>query len=472
LRRSIAAAIALSTGVVQMGLSHTIHNDGIEKLDLLVVVDNSGSMAENQANIMAQLGPLIDQLTNPPCVSRAAPGAPRMCDPMNPDLVPMYRAVRDLHVGVISTDLGTPGFMVRAATTRDRGDDGLLNPIRNGLAMQTHLPWAPRRPNAVTAPPGFRPAACNNDINQFPSFITFCSNAADASCDIAGVNASSRDSAAFADWFKCNAGIFINGCGLERSSSPCGARWSSTTRVTPGQHEPQRGLRAVRRALAIVMLTDEDDGSVRELRARQRVLCGSGRRVHGRADVYNTASGAWAHPTNPTCASTSTRRAIARPELEPRSLRQHGSPPTPTRWNKDLLSLKPGHPERIIFAAIAGVPLNIQTTMSGGNTVINWDSLLGAPGHERGRLLRPRLALRRGGDAANSGSVLDARGQHGPDVRARRARVPPRGKHVRHDRVRARTRSTWPFRRGASSRSRDASTRPPSATVSRAAAAS
>ncbi|MDP3277903.1 MAG: hypothetical protein Q8Q09_22150, partial [Deltaproteobacteria bacterium] len=52
---------------------------------------------------------------------------------------------------------------------------------------------------------------------------------------------------------------------------------------------------------------------------------------------------------------------------------------TPNRWTRDLLSLKPGHPERIVFAGILGVPLVIPTRMAAEQSTIQWDQLLGAP---------------------------------------------------------------------------------------------
>jgi hypothetical protein len=382
LDRPVAAVVP----VVQSGVSEVVKNEGVEKVDLLMVVDNSGSMAENQANIMAQLGPLIDQLTNPPCISRSTPGGgtPHTCMAGNMDDVPAYPAVKDLHVGVISTDLGTPGFMVPGCDDTDRGDNGLLNPIRSGFALQTHLPWAPRRPNAVTAPAGFRPAACNNDINQFPSFITFCSNAADMSCDVPGMNASTRDSAVFADWFKCNAGIFINGCGLEAQlESVWRALVENDARAVPGNTSANAGFLREDALLAIVMLSDEEDGSVRDCNHDNGFSAAAGGSCTDAKDVYNTASGAWAHPTNPDLRFYLYTPGDSRDPNWNLDRYVNTVPSTPanqaTRWNRDLLSLKPGRPERIIFAAIAGVPLNIPTTMSGMNTVINWDSLLGAP---------------------------------------------------------------------------------------------
>ena len=124
LDRPVAAVVP----VIQSGISEVVRNDAVEKVDLLMVVDNSGSMAENQRNITAQLGPLINQLTNPPCISRRTPGGgtPHTCMAGNPDDVPQYPAVKDLHVGVISTDLGTPGSMVPGCDDSERGDHGLL----------------------------------------------------------------------------------------------------------------------------------------------------------------------------------------------------------------------------------------------------------------------------------------------------------------------------------------------------------
>ena len=51
----------------------------------------------------------------------------------------------------------------------------------------------------------------------------------------------------------------------------------------------------------------------------------------------------------------------------------------PANPTAGLLSLKPNHPERILFAAIAGVPLTIPTVGTGAGATTDWDRLLGAP---------------------------------------------------------------------------------------------
>jgi hypothetical protein len=84
----------------------------VEKVDLLFVVDNSDSMEDEQASLRAQLPHLMDVLTR----GERGPDDPR---PFTP--------VRDLHVGVVSTDMGIPGVEFSSGSCHaDGGDDGRL----------------------------------------------------------------------------------------------------------------------------------------------------------------------------------------------------------------------------------------------------------------------------------------------------------------------------------------------------------
>jgi hypothetical protein len=363
-----------------------VREENLDTVDLLLMVDNSGSMRENQANIMAQFGPLIDLLVNPPCLSRSTPGGgmPHPCMAGNADDVPQYPTVTDLHVGVVSSDLGTPGTnLIPGCDAPETGDDGLLNPIRNGAALREHLPWMPRRMTAEMAPAGFRPMACNNDPTQFPNFIKFCSNAADASCDVAGANASTRNPTTFADWFKCNAGLFVNGCGLE---SQLEAVWRAlvqhNARAMPGNTSPNAGFLRENAVLAIIVLSDEEDGSVRLCTNDRGFSAQTGAMCRDARTVYDPASMAWGSPNNldqrfyryaPGSAQDPTWDIDRYYNRKPAG--------APFRWTQDLLSLKPGHPERVIFAGICGVPVEIpMTPMMGAEPArIDWDRLLGAP---------------------------------------------------------------------------------------------
>src|SRR4249919_2082184 len=55
----------LVTSITQSGVSEEVTNDGIDRVDLLLMVDNSNSMRENQSNIMMQFSLMINTLTTP-----------------------------------------------------------------------------------------------------------------------------------------------------------------------------------------------------------------------------------------------------------------------------------------------------------------------------------------------------------------------------------------------------------------------
>jgi len=307
-------------------------------VDLLVVVDNSNSMRENQANLVAQLGVLIGAMTSPPDVDG--------------DGRPDWPALRDLRVGVVSTDLGTPGATVPGCANSDVGDDGLLNPIRYGQALARHEPW-------FGAPMGFRPDDCVR-ADQFPAFLSFAS--------------STTNVATFTHDFHCTAALYVNGCGQEQ---PLEAIYRALVpRVTIGSSIttiPNAGFLRDDAVLAILVLTDEDDGSVRDCRyAATDASCARDACVDA-TDVFEAASTQWAAP------NLNMRFYMYGP----------GSATDPT-WSPDryvdgrhpergLLGLKPGHPERVVFGAITGVPLTIPQRMIGAQSVTAWDALLGAP---------------------------------------------------------------------------------------------
>ena len=318
------------------------------EVDLLVEIDNSNTMSSRGARFLTQLPALLATLTESPCVSASNP-QPHACSGEAGEQR-RNAPVRSLRVGVISTDLGTPGSNVPVCAISDVGDDGLLNPIRFGQAMARHEPWS-------GAPPGYpRPTDCT-DPNQFPSFITFSSDATDPT--------------QFTHDFQCNAAIvggLSYGCGLESQLEAIyRALIIHDARDVAGNSSPNAGFLRENAFLAIMLLSDEEDGSVRDCRYANGEPCVDA------TDVYDPASTAWASP------DLNSRFYAAQP----------CSPQDPT-WrleryvdprdaNHGLLALKPGHPERIVFTAITGVPLAIPTR----GEFIEWDGLLGVPGPDR-----------------------------------------------------------------------------------------
>ncbi|MBX7193411.1 MAG: hypothetical protein K1X94_15255 [Sandaracinaceae bacterium] len=198
----------------------------VDSVDLLFVIDDSGSMDEEQRSLERELPRLVSVLASG---DRDGDGAED------------FRPVRSLHVGVVSTDLGagvaTPHTL--GACVHGSGDDGRL-----------------RRTDAV------------------------CSGLpADGVFDFARGD----DLGAFVSTVQCGASLGTDGCGLEQpleaaleAISPADATgWTAAGYDAPRFLDPDTGLRSraghaeganagfVRddSVLAVVVVTDEEDCS-------------------------------------------------------------------------------------------------------------------------------------------------------------------------------------------------------------------
>ncbi len=335
--RDTGGPLAVDTGVPCVGPTTPPGARIVDSVDLLVEIDNSGSMRDNQSTLARTFGLLVQELTSP----RIDPATGR------PRAVP----IRSLHVGVISSDLGTPGSVVPSCSNSDSGDDGLLNPVRNGQAIRTHPPW-------TSAPPGVRPARCQMDPNQYPAFLTF--------------DAQTTDPTAFREDFVCNAFLSIGGCGLEQQlESAYRALVVRNAREQAGNTDPNAGFMRANAALAIVMLTDEEDGSARDCRYTEPGdPDGDCRAPRGDAlAVFDTASGDWA------ATDLNLRFYSYQPGSRQDPTWNVNRYIDPSRPNRGFLALKPGRPDLVLFAAITGVPINLPTRA--GSPETDWDALLG-----------------------------------------------------------------------------------------------
>ena len=288
--------------------------------DLLFVIDNSNSMSQSQATFTQNLGALLDELTGGDTAT----------------------AVRDLHVGVISTDLGTPGSVVPSCANSDSGDNGLLNPIRNGLAIRTHQPW-------TTAPMGRRPARCTMDMNQYTNFLSFTS---------------STNPTDLRDDFVCNAYLSLGGCGLEQQlESAYRALVVHDARAVPGNMSPNAGFVRDESVLGLFVLTDEEDGSVRDTRYAE-----TGFPVRDAIAVYDSTSPEW------SSNDLNLRFYMYVPGSAQDPTWALDRYLDPTRPNRGFTSLKAGRPGLVVFGAVAGVPINLPEASPGR---VDWNALLG-----------------------------------------------------------------------------------------------
>lgn len=288
---------------------------GAGSVDLLVVVDNSFSMTHGQQYLNSYLSNTVGILF-------------------------ARHGVSDVHLGVVTTDLGTPGSTVPGCAVSDGGDQGIMNPRVRGPATLTRAANLPNVADRIF---------CTPDVINAP-FTTL--RATDNAMFL--VHAPS-----------CHAEVGLGGCGLEQQLEA--AYRALVTGARPGG--PNAGFLRSEATLAILVVSDEDDGSVRDCRYHD----GTGA-CSDAVDVYNAPSARWASPDLNLRLYNYTPGSAQDPTW---SLDRYVDPARPARG---FLGLKPGHPERVVFGAITGVPLDVPRRADGGT---DWDTLLGPPASGR-----------------------------------------------------------------------------------------
>jgi hypothetical protein len=277
----------------------------VSKLDLLFVIDNSNSMAEKQRSLRALFPKLIDALTT----GERYPGDPHP-----------FPAAPDLHVGVVSTDMGIPGVNFGSTTNclPDGGDDGRLQHTPHGDGCDA----------------------------AYPTFLSYDEQAG-------------SDRSKLANDLSCIAALGTGGCGFEQPlEAPFKALWptvftdqngnivtpnpisflATTQQGTRGRGDVPanqggnlgflRNDRATGVSLiAIVVVTDEEDCSPR---TTEHLLP---------ASQLDTNSPYYEQDINLRCFYNPTLLYDVK-----------------LRYGRGLKLLRENNPELVVFAAIAGVP--------------------------------------------------------------------------------------------------------------------
>jgi hypothetical protein len=120
-----------------------------DKIDLLFVIDDSGSMRDKQ-HILAQAVPdLVERLTNPLCVDPTTlePAREQPESALSPcpgGSLREFNAVQDIHIGVVSTSLGGVGAASCGLGSRPPQAIGhLVAPSGRAADAPEFLVWAP-----------------------------------------------------------------------------------------------------------------------------------------------------------------------------------------------------------------------------------------------------------------------------------------------------------------------------------------
>ncbi|MEM9068353.1 MAG: hypothetical protein AAGE52_07595 [Myxococcota bacterium] len=241
-------------------------------VDLLLVIDNSRSMAAGQERLAEALPELVRALST----GQRMPGGPVSFDP-----------VTDMHIGVVTTDLGSGGFLLSGC---EESDDGVL----------------------ITAVDGSAPGTCPTSL---PPFL-----------DLGSGIATLQDESV------CKVQQGSMGCGFEQ---PLEAMLKAVTPSTsptrflpddPGNADgANAGFLREDSVLVVLVLTDEEDCSVQNPQLHD--------------------PGADLGDLNLRCVSFHDTPGFYR---------------STGRYVDGLQALRPGSPERVVFAGLVGIPVDLE----------------------------------------------------------------------------------------------------------------
>lgn len=287
-------------------VSRKVAVTNIDKVDLLFMVDNSDSMTSKQNSLKAQFPRMVQVLST---------GMRTANDP-NP-----FPAVKDMHLAVVSSDMGTPGQMSIMGCTPEGGDDGRLKHNSSG------------DPGCQTMYPPFLAYDATRD-NPMQIGTDF---ACIASLGVGGCNYESQLEAPLKALFPAiytdkdsnivvpNPIMFLGPQKLGRRDLPPPEGSAGFLRNDPNDMS----------LLAVILLTDEDDQSSQNTDYLRMVT----------------------DPADPLAGQS----ILTKPFMNQASLYDV------KRYIDGYHMLRPANPELIVFAAIAGVPVELTDARARAN---------------------------------------------------------------------------------------------------------
>ncbi|MFT3924067.1 MAG: hypothetical protein QM778_16145 [Myxococcales bacterium] len=289
-------ADAAVSGKVSLALSGSVAP--LDKVDLLFVIDDSGSMAQEQGKLAEQLPRLLRSLIS---------GVREDGTTFTP--------VSDLHVGVVTTDLGTNGSKISLPPScAGLGDDGKLVKSHAGCT--------------ATAPAGY--------LNYVPSQLS----------DAAALDQAIAD-------FTCIANVGTAGCGFEQQLEAMFKAVSPATLPYDGgvgghSDDVNAGFLRDDALLALIAISDEEDCSITP--------------KGGVLFDQNTNDPDVKLPGSQLNLGLNIRCVYRSDPTAPKSqAEQAGFVYEVNRYFTYLKRVvKPNNPERIMFAAIVGIPEAVQ----------------------------------------------------------------------------------------------------------------
>ncbi|MGD8863639.1 MAG: hypothetical protein PVI30_26730 [Myxococcales bacterium] len=276
------------TPCVRGGRCDRVLHSNVSKVDLLFMVDNSGSMREEQAALAAQFPRMMRALTT---------------GDLDDDGTPEFPPVDDLHVGVVSSDMGLVGI-AGIPGCEGLGDDGALQSQSsdNTQCTDNQPPFVSFDPGRDTPEDAAEQVACLTSLGT-----QGCGFEQQLESVLKAVTPSDSQEITFLG--------DVNGFGRVGQGAPNGVN-AGFLRNDP--EDPS--------LLAVVLVTDEEDCSAHDTRLFT-------------PDIY-------LDPTDP----------LAMQDLNLRCFYNEDDLYPVSRYVEGLKRLRPSNENLVIFAAIAGVP--------------------------------------------------------------------------------------------------------------------
>ncbi len=188
--------VGLIDPTTKISFTNVLKQSTVDKVDLLVVVDNSSSMGDKQAYLREAVPDLVKRLVQPACLpegggAAVARGGDGECPAGSK---PEFNAVHDMHIGVISSSLGA-----RLGNMCDPNDKRYHNDDRGHLLNRAGADEHAQAVMGASSYLAFLPPVAENASKPQPSGAT-------AIVDPSALVAAFQDAV---------IGVHQNGCGIE-----------------------------------------------------------------------------------------------------------------------------------------------------------------------------------------------------------------------------------------------------------------
>ncbi|MES1187414.1 MAG: hypothetical protein ABUL60_26590 [Myxococcales bacterium] len=293
LDRPVAPAVPKTSNIYVDEIRQT----AVDKIDLLFMIDNSISMADKQAILADAVPLLVQRLVTPICV-RACTKADNCSAAQEKDGIPSggnadangkcaqgspeFNPIKDIHVGVITSSLGSHGAAGAkdvCVSAEDNDHAHLLGALRTGLTPYDgngFLKWD------TTKPPKYTPAG-DSDANAFgDKFTAMVKSAGEHGC---GYEASLEA------WYR----FLIDPEPAGTVAVPMGSSTAVVQDTDGTVLEQRRNFLRPDSLVAIVMLSDENDCSIQDE--------GYGWLIARAAPMYRSTSQCANNPNDKCCQS-------------------------------------------------------------------------------------------------------------------------------------------------------------------------